>query len=885
MPDLNHQCLGEKKIGESMISLSRVSEKMGRHYYTSDSYYTKDGMLENSEWFGKGAVLKELKGHVDPKIFQSLMQLQTQTNPNARIGLDMTFSAPKSVSLLYLVAGDSRILKAHHDAVDTALKFVEDRYSYTRTGAKENRKIEVSGNICVAKFTHDLSRAKDPQLHTHCVLFNTVKRSDGLWRSFHNDGIFNNSKLFGLIYQNELAHEIKKLGYEIHVKQNGTFEIEGYSDTQLRAFSKRTKHIESLGCQTKKQERIEKLIDRPTKGKAVSRQLLQQQWVEECHNVHILHPVPKSSITTPHHLQNQIAHTNLQDAIDHIVEKDVRFKKEQAEKYVLHQNIGSVPFQFYQKEFSNLKQDKTLLEYQKGMFTTKEALLVEEHMLKKIEFGKNRFDSIENNATKITDHYETLTHGQKNALITSLMSRDQFIAWQGVAGAGKTYALNILRSIATENGYRVKGFAQSAEASQVLYNEAKIPSQTVASLLTSEATSQINPYKTKEMWIVDEAGLLGAVDCSKLIENAVNKNARVIFVGDTKQMPAISAGNPFQLMQDHGIQIACLQESLRQKKLNLKQAVDCIANDQIHHGLKHIQDHVHEVKDFDQKILWIRDKYSKLSPEEQNKTLILSSSNDERSQIIREIRDDLKKNQCLTNTVNIDQFIPKHQTHAESRSILNYQINDVLIFYKVHPKQSLKKNKSYSIQSIDQKNNTLMIRDLNDSFGRTIPVSPRIGGFTAYTQKKLEVAIGDKIKWTKNDRDLEVRNGQDFIVTKTDSSEITLRSQQGKTVTFSTQRPLHVDYNYVHTVYSSQGKTCDKVIISEDKNFGKEMLYVALSRAKHDILIVSQNKEQFLQSTHTSNKKLSATDLVKEAKCHISMTHTKSITRKGVSCI
>jgi conjugative relaxase-like TrwC/TraI family protein len=861
-----------------MISLARVSAKMGRTYYTQDSYYTKDVAIEHSEWFGYGAKRDGLYGHVDTKIFQNLLDEHSKSK---RAAFDLTFSAPKSVSLACLVNGDNQLLEAHKKAVNTALNVVQERFSYARVGSKKNRQIEISGNILAAQFLHDVSRSKDPQLHTHCVVFNKVQCADGRSRALHNDGIFNHSKLIGLVYQNELAHEVKKLGYEINLNTNGTFEIEGYTKNQLDAFSKRTKQIEALECPTKKQERIEKLIDRPARGKSVPRELLQERWVAECNAVHILHPEPKSFITFSNQLHNQIPNTNIKDAIDHVTEKDVRFKKEDIEKYTLHHNMGAVPFQSYQKEFSNLKFNQTLIEYEKDMFTTKQALLVEERMLKSIEYGQNKFDPIENNAVqKITAQHPTLTKGQENALITSLMTKDQFIAWQGVAGAGKTYALNIFHSIAIENGCTIKGFAQSAEAAQVLSNEAKILSQTVASLLTAKDKSEFTSDKSKEIWIVDEAGLLGAIDCANLIERAQIQNARVIFVGDTKQMPAISAGNPFQLMQEHGIQTVHLQQSLRQKKLNLKQAVDCVANNQIQDGLKHIRENIHEIKDFNQKIQWIRDEYLKSSPIERDKTLILTACNDERSKITKEVRNHLLQSKDLTDTVTIRQLSPKYQTSAESRSILNYQKNDVLIFYQEHAQYGIKKNTPYFIQSIDQKNTTLKLCDQNTSLCQTVSISPRIGGFTTYTEKTIEIAKGDKVKWTKNDGYLGIRNGQDFVVENTNNDAITLKSSQGKLISLMTQNPMHIDYNYVHTVYSSQGKTCDKVIISENKNFGKEMLYVALSRAKHDVHIVSQNKEQFLNSNQISNQKLSAKNLIKEVKCPISVTHTKSITRK-----
>lgn len=877
-----------------MISLARVSAKMGRTYYTQDSYYTKSNSLEQSEWFGKGAEREGLQGNIDAKVFQDLLDVQTKANK--RVALDITLSAPKSVSLACLVGGDERILEAHKTAVNTTLGVVEDRFSWTRVGSKDNRQIEIAGNILAAKFLHDVSRAKDPQLHTHCVVLNKVHRADGNSRSFHNDGVFNNAKFLGLVYQNELAHEVKKLGYDIQVNPNGTFEIDGYSLEQLQGFSKRTKKIKELGCTTKKQERIEKMIDRPAKGKAIAREILQEKWIEESHAVKIVHPVPHSESysnavwDTNNQVQNHIAKVHLEDGTKHVTERDVRFKQEDLEKFVLSHKMGSASFKTYQSELTNLKLSNDWIEYQKGYFTTKDALVIEKNIIDSIKIGKSKFYPIAPDiAEKLNQEKDilTLTNGQRNALVTSLQSQDQFIAWQGVAGSGKTYALDILRNIAEDRGIHIRGFAPSAEAAQVLQHAAKIESKTVASLLVQSNSTQsafgLSATHKKEIWVVDEAGLLCARDCEKLMRNALTQNARVILIGDTKQMSAIEAGNPFKLVQEHGIQTVHLDESRRQKTINLKQSVDLIAQDKILDGLNKIKNCVHEIEKSEKRIEFIKNEYVKLSSKDQENTLILSSSNRERLEITNKIRDSFLDQGKIKSEIKVKQLVPKDQTRSEAQSILNYKVDDILMFHKDYKKYGIEKNKSYSVSFVDKKNEQLVIQEPDSPTLNQIIFSPRLDGFLSYTQRDIKIGVGDKIKCTKNDYSLGIRNGQDFVATKTSDDEIILKSQQGREIKFSTKTPLHIDYNYVHTVYSSQGKTCDKVIISEDKNFGKEMLYVALSRAKYDVQIVSENREQFLRSNHVSSQKLSATNLVKEVKNDISMTHTQSTPKKEVS--
>ena len=161
---------------------------------------------------------------------------------------------------------------------------------------------------------------------------------------------------------------------------------------------------------------------------------------------------------------------------------------------------------------------------------------------------------------------------------------DQFIAWQGVAGAGKTYSLKLVAQLATEQGYEVTGYAPSAQAANTLSEEADIESNTVARLLHSDGVgaasllenrARHNRPKKQAIWIVDEAGLLSAKDAHELLRKAQAQKARVILVGDIRQLSAVEAGNPFKSLQMAGIQTAYLEESRRQKTEALRAAVVC----------------------------------------------------------------------------------------------------------------------------------------------------------------------------------------------------------------------------------------------------------------------------------------------------------------------
>ena len=156
-----------------------------------------------------------------------------------------------------------------------------------------------------------------------------------------------------------------------------------------------------------------------------------------------------------------------------------------------------------------------------------------------------------------------------------------------MAGAGKTYALKQLQLRSTN--YNIKGFAPTAEAAKVLGEELGIEAYTVARHLISEQPEEIQP---DQLWIVDEAGLLSAKDTYALLQRAKLEQARVILVGDTKQLSAVEAGHPFKSLQQAGMTTAYLQESQRQRDApELKLAVDLIALGRIEAGFAQLEAH------------------------------------------------------------------------------------------------------------------------------------------------------------------------------------------------------------------------------------------------------------------------------------------------------
>src|SRR5215831_5687153 len=209
-----------------------------RHLQQSD-YFDQKRTVEG-QWHGRGAELMGLSGRVSSEDFESLRQgLDPETGEflrqrqgsdriasdgaeqsKARSLYDMTFSAPKSVSVMAIVGGDERLIAAHETAVRETLQEAE-KYAATRVrmaGLNENR---TTGNWVVAAYTHDTSRELDPQLHTHAVAANlTYDGTEARWKALQASGLYERRSYLTEVYRNALSREVRALGYEIENRRD-----------------------------------------------------------------------------------------------------------------------------------------------------------------------------------------------------------------------------------------------------------------------------------------------------------------------------------------------------------------------------------------------------------------------------------------------------------------------------------------------------------------------------------------------------------------------------------------------------------------------------------------------------------------------------------------
>lgn len=236
-----------------MLSIASVSAQHAARYYSADNYCSKEEARTGSQWQGKAAEQLALSGSVETKTFSQLLQGQTPSGEplqqrigiNHTAGIDLTFSAPKSISLAALWGADAALRAIHEQAVRTTLEAVET-YSGTRLwhgSEAHDRRFCLTGNLAIAQFAHTTSRTQDPQLHNHNVVLNTTHTGHN-WRALDTRVLYKHRQLWQSIYHQELALGCQRLGYALSY-ESGHLELAGYSLEQLAYWSKRRQQIQS----------------------------------------------------------------------------------------------------------------------------------------------------------------------------------------------------------------------------------------------------------------------------------------------------------------------------------------------------------------------------------------------------------------------------------------------------------------------------------------------------------------------------------------------------------------------------------------------------------------------------------------------------------------
>lgn len=324
--------ISPKSITRKDASDGKVTKAIDSYYQEEkDDYYTRE--KQPSEWYGELASELGLEGSIEKADFTQLLDGQhkdkilrdssfKKKSANDRLGMDLTFNAPKSVSIQALVAGDSRLIEAHHAAVKESLAMIEGNAQARQKIAGKTR-IENTNNIAVAMFRHDTNRNNDPHLHTHSVVLNITKRGDGAYRALHNDELVKKIPEASQAYQTNLAKKCKDLGYDVRLNDNGTFDLAHISREQIVQFSTRSKQIETALAKrgltrdsaSKEERQMANFTTKQHKRK-IDKNWIQDKWVQTARRIGI------ESALLPSHALNKKSSKEAENVREKTSEKE-----------------------------------------------------------------------------------------------------------------------------------------------------------------------------------------------------------------------------------------------------------------------------------------------------------------------------------------------------------------------------------------------------------------------------------------------------------------------------------------------------------------------------------------------------------------------------------
>ena len=882
-----------------------TSSGQAASYYESTGEYYADGGQSPSEWQGKGAEALGLSGDVDRDQFRDLLdgkvadqQLGTTRDGKLehRPGWDVTLSAPKSVSIMAEVAGDRRLIAAHSAAVKTALVHVEQHMSATRVrdGGAVNR--EATGNLVIASFQHGTSRAQDPQLHTHNVVLNATKGEDGTWRSLEPRAIYQLQKQIGAIYRQELALKVRELGYEIETGKGSMFEIKGVSGDVLAAFSTRSAEIEAaLGTRgttrdeaSAAEKQVAALDTRQAKVAADPAALV-ADWRETATaagfgaeaRLAMVKEAEAVAISPDHRANMELqgdsaACRAVAHAADKLGERQSVFSVAALHEEAGRVGLGKVSYaQISDAIAAAAKQgqliDRTHIDRRGAEFagfTTRFNVETETKMLRIEAEGRGTLSPIASPlaaakaVASASAQAERTGFGwnaeQRTATEQLLTSRNRVTALQGYAGTAKT--TTVLATFAREaevRGVSVVALAPTASAAMVLGEALGARSDTVARhLLSPERPSQGQPAA----WVVDEASLLSSRDTARLFDLAEKQNARVLLVGDVKQLGSVEAGAAFAQLQGAGMETAKLGEIVRQSSMATKDAVLASIEGDARKALAALDrggGRIVENADRAERFAAIAEQYAKLDKASRARTLVIEPSREGRDALTADIRAELAKSGALTGpAVTMQSLANKGLTRAEARDPMSYDKGDVVRFTRDYADKGVTRGEAYRVESIDP---TKAAITLKSEQGREVDWRLRqwgAGNAQAFTPQPMDLKTGDVIRFTRNDREAGRINGAraEVIAVDQDSRTVTIQTAHGKaeTLNLESARDRHIAHAYVETAFAAQGRTADHVIIHADSKatnlIDQKSFYVGISRAKESVAIFTNDRAKLVSA-------------------------------------
>jgi len=870
-----------------MLTISKpLSASQARTYHAREfaaheqNYWSRD-QQGHSEWQGRLTEQWRLHGAVGSEHFARLSEGQHPhteeqlvrhqvsrtyegkfgrevTSAEHRAGWDATFSAPKSVSLTALVGGDERVREAHRESVRAALLELEQ---FTQARIGNVHAPETTGKFIAATFEHDTARPVDgyaaPQLHTHAVIFNVTERENVETRSLQPREMFVSQRYATAVYRSELALRLEKLGYELERGKHGQPEIRGYTKEYLEASSPRREqikdHLREQGIDGAAAAQIAAHHTRDHKELLSPEEVLQRHRELAAQYGHQAdHVLAQARKHGQHRMQDpeMQAQRAVTWARDHVFERSAVQDRRAILEAALGRGMGETTYAQVRQEFQRRIDAGEFREVSHvgagRQYTTAAMVRMEREIIGRMQEGNRRDYSdsmLVSPHVRIATEYRhsELNASQRQAADEIFLSREKIIGLDGIAGAGKTTTLSVIREGAEAEGYSVEGFAPTSRAAQKLA-EAGMETSTLQKHL---ASGQQPDTGEKRLYVLDESSLASTRQVHEFV-NRLHPNDRVLLVGDRRQHEAVEAGRPFAQLQDAGMKTVKLEEIVRQKDPELKEVVEQLARGEVCEAVQNLdrQGRVHEIPGHDERIAAIAKEYAK-SPEN---TLVVSPDNRSRMEINERIHAELQRGGHVSSEEHhIKTLVPRQDlTGADRTWAERYELGDVLRYSRASKETGIGKGEYAQVKNSDAPKNRLTV-ERQDGTERTYDPR-RQQGVSVFRGEMRSFSVGDRIQFTAPANSQKLANRElGTIESIGKDGRLRLNMDSGRAVELDPRKHPHLDHGYAMTSHSSQGQTADRVLIHVDTELAAKdllncrMAYVSVSRGRYDAQIFTNN--------------------------------------------
>ena len=775
-----------------MLSIGKLGADQAGYYERQvakgrDDYYSGRGEAPG-EWTGRGAQALGLEGVVAAAQFNALMAGINPADPELAaplrssenkkqsvVGYDLTFSAPKSVSVLFAAADEEtagQLIGAHEAAVCAALDYLEDEAVRVRRG-RGGARVEAAEGVVAAAYRHRMSRSLDPQLHTHVVCANVARGPDGQWTALHGRELYTHAKTAGFLYQAHLRGEVRdRLGLEWGPVVKGAAELVDVAPEVLAHFSTRSREAREAAAEAGQEldswERRNHWALKTRERKQYGVET--HTWREEVRARASEHGLDAAAIDAL--LEHGRAHAVIGDdgagaeravgdvlaGPEGLTEKANTFAardvlREYAAAAAQGARVGDV-----RARGARFAERGDVLDTVAGGLTSQDLVAAERRLIAAAVGRAGEHVAVVDGAglrRALAGAERPLTDEQAEAVRAVATSGNGVDVIEALAGTGKTFTAGTLRHVYEDAGYRVIGVAPTGRAVRELAEEAGVAAWTLDRALLDLEQGDELPERT--VVLLDEAGMAATRTTERLLAAAQRAGAKVVAIGDSGQLASVQAGGWMRAVGER-VGVHHLTQVMRQRDVDERRALA-----QLHDGRPGPY------------LRWAQD---------QERVAVHTSEDDA---VVREAAlEDWKQ---AVDEVGVTDAVLIARDNA-TRSALN---------------QAAREH-----------------RRAQGALGDDVEYGP------------VTVAVGDRIICRRNDRYADVDNGTRGTVRATHRDRVVIETDAGAVRELPAGYVAeHVEHAYCLTGHGMQGGTVEHAtVLAQPRELSQGWSYTALSRAR-----------------------------------------------------